>query len=358
MSYLTRLRHCLYRLGLYRLGLIVGLAGLNAPLALHSAELMPIKVAITNTSSDIGIFIADKKGYFKEEGFDVTLVAFDSGTKIIAPLGTGELQAGDGAATAGLYNAVARGIDIKVVANNSNAPPGYGHNILIVRKDLVESGRYKTLADLKGMKIAVTSQGASSTSTLNEALKRAGLTFKDIEPVYLGYPNHVTAMVNGKIDAGLTAEPSATQAEKLAPAVRIMSDDVIDPYHEASVFMISGKFIHDHRDAAVRLMRAFIKAQRYYNDSLKDGKISGRTADDVISILVESTEIKDAQLYRSIAPQGAQPDGKLNMNSLHKDFDFYKSQGWIDGAVTVEQAVDTSLVEDALKTLGPYKPNN
>lgn len=326
--------------------------------ATQAAELVPVKVGISNSSSDIGIFIGIKKGFFRDEGLDVSAIGFDSGTKMIAPLGTGELQVGDGAASAGLYNAVARGVGIKVVANNATAPPGYGHNILIVRKDLVDSGRYKTLADLKGMKIAVTSPGASSTSTLNEVLKRVGLTYKDVEPVYLGYPNHVTALVNGKIDAGLTAEPAATQAEKAAPAVRIMSDDEIDPWHEASVMQYSGRFIAEQRDVAVRFMRAFIKCQRFYMDSLKGGRIAGRTADEVIAILVESTEIKDPNIYTTIAPQGVNPDGRLNLDSLRKDFDFYKSQGWINGDVTVEQSVDTSFVEEALKTVGPYVPNN
>jgi NitT/TauT family transport system substrate-binding protein len=339
----------------FALALALGLwvAGTRAT---QAADPIPVSVAISNSSSDVPIYIAEKKGYFAEEGLAVTTIPFDSGTKMMAPMGAGDLDVGSGSATAGLYNAVARGISIKIVSGNGNAPPGYGHNILLVRKDLVDSGRFKTPADLKGMKIAVTSPGASSTSTLNEELKKFGLKFSDIEPIYLGYPDHVLALANGRVDAGLTAEPAATQAVNAGSAVRITSDDVIDPYHEASVLLMSGVFTQKHPDGAKRFMRAFMKAVRFYNGALKDGMLRGPNADEVVAILTEFTPIKDPNVYRSISPQGSDPNGHLNVTSLEKDFEFYKSQGWIEGDITVAQAVDTSFVDAAVKELGPYKP--
>ena len=43
---------------------------------------------------------------------------------------------------------------MKVVADKGRNAPGYGYNSIIVRKDLVDSGAVKTLADLKGRTIA------------------------------------------------------------------------------------------------------------------------------------------------------------------------------------------------------------
>ncbi|WP_281032743.1 hypothetical protein [Phyllobacterium bourgognense] len=40
---------------------------------------------------------------------------------------------------------MARGIGIKVVADKGSTPPGYGYQPLLVRKDPVESGKYKSL---------------------------------------------------------------------------------------------------------------------------------------------------------------------------------------------------------------------
>ena len=101
-----------------------------------------------------GFYVAEKKGFFRDEGLDVSYIAFDSAAKMIAPFASGDLDVGAGGPSAGLYNAVARGIDIRIVADKSSTPPGRPINFLLVRKDHVDSGRYKTLADLKGMKIA------------------------------------------------------------------------------------------------------------------------------------------------------------------------------------------------------------
>jgi len=327
--------------------------GIAAPAA--CAEPDKVTIAISNSSSDVGIFNAEKKFYFRDEGIAATTVAFDSAAKMVAPLASGEIDVGSGSVAAGIYNAVARGISIKVVADTGSAPPGYGHNILLVRKDLVASGRFTELKDLKGMRIALTAPGASSTATLNEALKQAGLKFSDIEPVYLGFPDHVLALINKGVDAGLTAEPAATQAEKAGAVVRIMSDDVIDPYHQASVTIYSGAFAKERPEVATRFMRAYLRAVRYYNDALKDGGLKGPTAEDVIAILTEYTNIKDPAVYRAISPQGCNPDGYVNIASLKKDFAFYQSQGWIVGKVTVEDLVDDSFVKAALKDIGPYR---
>ena len=92
---------------------------------------------------------------------------------MVAPLGIGQLEVGAGSVVGGtLQRGRARHRD-QIVADKGSTPPGYGFQPLLVRKDQVDSGRYKSLKDLKGMKIAGSAPGSGSTSTLNEALKKA-----------------------------------------------------------------------------------------------------------------------------------------------------------------------------------------
>ena len=60
----------------------------------RAAEPIPVRVGLAQTSSDVGFFIADKKGYFKQEGLAVTFTPFDLAAKMIAPLGAGQLDVG------------------------------------------------------------------------------------------------------------------------------------------------------------------------------------------------------------------------------------------------------------------------
>jgi len=322
----------------------------------YAAEAITVRVGMTNSSSDAPLFIADKKGYFKQEGLSVTLTPFDSAVKMVAPLGTGQLDVGAGSPSAGFYNSAARGINIKIVADKSSSPPGYGYSPLLVRKDLVDSGKFKSFKDLKGLKVAGAAIGTAPDAILNEALKKGGLKYSDVEVVYMGFPQHVLALQNGAVDASVTTEPSATRAVQIGAAVRFQNNDVIYPDQQIAVLLYGGKFIKDSPDTAKKFMRAYIKAVRDYNDALKDGKLAGPNADEIIAILTEYTAIKDPNVYKTIVPHGCNPDGKINEASLKKDFEFYKSLGLIEGNVTIEQTVDGSFADAVVKELGPYKP--
>jgi NitT/TauT family transport system substrate-binding protein len=156
--------------------------------AAYSAEPVTVTVGATSTTSDAPIYIADKLGYFSDEGLNVTVSNFRSASDMVAPLGTGELDAGAGSPSAGLYNAVLRGVRIKIVADKASSPPGYGATKILVRKDLMDSGRYKQLSDLKGMKFAMNAPGVSNTATLNALLKMAGLQYSDVDTVNCRFP--------------------------------------------------------------------------------------------------------------------------------------------------------------------------
>jgi NitT/TauT family transport system substrate-binding protein len=314
----------------------------------------PVRVGTLGAISDAPIFIAHKKNFFKDEGLDVTMTVFNSAAVMIAPLGSNQLDVGAGSPSAGMYNAVARNINVRIVADKAQSTPGYGATKLIVRKDLVESGRFKTLADLKGLKIAGNAPGVSNMSMLNEMLTSVGLKFADVNVINLSFPDHLPAMMNKSVDAGATIEPIVTLAVERGAAVEIMRDDQIYPNHQIATLIYADHFAKK-RDEAERFMRAYLRGIRFYVKALKDGKLAGETADEVIAILTEYTAQKNADLLRRITPTGMDPDGRVNVASLQKDVDFYTSQGLIEGKVDMDKIVDQSFLEAAIKALGPAR---
>src|SRR5262249_5526684 len=101
----------------------------SVPLAQNQ---IAVSVGATSVTSDAPIYIADKKGYFREEGLTVKVDNFRSASDMVALLGTGALDAGAGSASAGLYNAFAGGIHIRIVADKASSPPGYGATKILV----------------------------------------------------------------------------------------------------------------------------------------------------------------------------------------------------------------------------------
>src|SRR5881409_3647761 len=84
------------------------------PTATPASAPVTVKFGQVGTISDAAIFIADAKGYFKEQGIALDLQTFQSAANMTTPLGTGELDAGGGAPSAGLFNAIGRGVNIRI----------------------------------------------------------------------------------------------------------------------------------------------------------------------------------------------------------------------------------------------------
>jgi NitT/TauT family transport system substrate-binding protein len=324
--------------------------------AAQTGAAQTVTVGTTNSTSDAPIFIADRKGYFRAEGLDVKVLGFRSASDMVVPLGAGQIEAGAGSASAGLYNAVARGIRIRIVADKASSPPGYGGTKILVRRDHVESGRYRDIKDLKGMRFAMNAPGVSNTSTLNTLLRSVGLSYGDVETVDLPFPDHVVALKNKSVDAAAAVEPAPAIAVRNGDAVVVRSDDEILPYHQIAVLLYAEDFALRRTEAARRFMRAYVRAVRFYNGALKDGRLDGPNADEVIAILSEATPIKSRDVYKAITPTGMNPDGRVNRASLAYDLAFYAEQGLIRGRVDLDAVLDDTFVEAVLKDLGPYRP--
>jgi NitT/TauT family transport system substrate-binding protein len=339
---------------------VFGRGGLVAAITLLGASAPglaadKVVVGMINSMSDAPFFLAIDNGYFKDEGIDAQLELSPSLANQVAPLSIGELDVASGAISAGVYNAVDRGIPIKIVADKGRNAPQYGFNAIMVRKDLYDSGKVKSLADLKGGTIAMIGVGSSDLSVMNEAMKSVGLTYDDIKVTQLALPNHLVAMKNKAMEWTLTPDPFATKMVEEGVAVKLATVDRFYPNAQQTVLIYGSRFIKDRPDVAQRFMNAYVRGIRAYVDGLTDGRIAGPNADQVIASLIKHGREKDAALLRKIVPVWIDPNGQLSVASVEKDFQFLASKGFIKGPVTPAELIDNTFVAAANKKLGPYK---
>src|SRR5262249_48541799 len=69
-----------------------------------------------------------ERGYLAEQGLEADLQLFDSGARMVQPLAAGQLDVAPGSVSVGLYNAVARGINLKIVADWASGAPSHPVN--------------------------------------------------------------------------------------------------------------------------------------------------------------------------------------------------------------------------------------
>ena len=102
-------------------------------------------------------------------------------------------------------------------------------------------------------------------------------------------------------------------------------------------------------------MLAYLKSARFYNGAIKDGHFAGPNAAELIDMLVKDTRYKDPALYKKVVPNGCDPDGHVYQPSLETDLAFWQEQKFIEGKASVDEVLDHSYVDAALKTLGPVQ---
>ncbi|HEV8672132.1 MAG TPA: ABC transporter substrate-binding protein [Candidatus Limnocylindria bacterium] len=308
-----------------------------------------IKFGQVGTISDSAIFIADAKGFFKEQGITLELQTFQSAANMVAPLGTGELDAGGGAPSAGLYNAIDRGVKMRIVADKGSLTAGHGYEAVLVRKALAE--KVKSARDMKGLKVSIAARDIVPEYSLDAFLRTGGLTVKDVEVVPLAFPDMAPAMANGSIDVAVPTEPTATRILDAGTAVLITRTDAIVPGEQTAVILFSEK-LAQQKDVAVRFMKAYLQGARFYTDAFEKKDPAKRK--EAIDILAKATKLDAALIERIVLPW-IDPNGAVNAKSLDAAQQYFVAKGTQQKALDMSTVVDTSFADEAVRQLGQYR---
>ena len=308
-----------------------------------------VKVAYVAIMNFAPLYVAIDRGFMKEQNIEVEMQKVASGTEAMAFLAQGSLDAGGVGIGASTYNAFNKGFDLRIVGSAAVQPMKDGPTIVIVRKDLRDSGKVKSMADLKGMKVALAGgPGTTGAYFVARALKEAGLTVKDIEIVNLANPDMPLAMEKGSVDAALVGPPYSDQILAGGKGVLLAKD--MAPGAMTTVFMYSGKFIKERTDTAKRFMVALVKGSRAMqgNRYLDPANMKGYLR------YVTSTE----SAIRTGNPQVYDPDLKVDMDSVKNMEEIFRWAGWTNYTTEIAQdkMADPSFAANAVKVLGPYKP--
>jgi NitT/TauT family transport system substrate-binding protein len=314
---------------------------------------MNVRLGSVGSVTDAGFFIALDRGYFREQGLEVELIPFDSAARMVAPLSAGQIEAGGGSHSAGLFNAVTRGIDLRLVADKGSALPGYGFQAYLWRRDLADSGQLRTPADLRGMRIGISARGTSGEPGINVLLQPYGLTIDDVEVVELAFPEHGAAFAGRTLDASINLEPFITRILDQGLGTLYQRLDEVIPGEQIAEVIYSGQFAKDQSDAARRFMVAYLRAVRDYNDAFTRGDAAKRQ--QAIATLVQHTTVKEAALYDRMAMPGLHPEGRVNLDRVAAHQDYWVATGAQQARANLSEVIDQRFADAAVQTLGPYR---
>lgn len=156
------------------------------------------------------IYLGKEKGFFEEEGLELTLETAQGGAAIVPGVVSGQYQFGF-SNTISLLLASSKNLPLKVVSNGvaASADPQQDFGGIVVKGD----SPIQSFADLAGKKIAVNTLNNIQTTTINELVRAAGADPSGIQYVELAFPDIAPAVAKGDVDAGQLVEPFLTIAK-------------------------------------------------------------------------------------------------------------------------------------------------
>ncbi|MCW2830619.1 MAG: transporter, substrate-binding protein aliphatic sulfonates family [Aeromicrobium sp.] len=282
--------------------------------------------------SDGIVKLAEESGAFDSAAYSIKFAKFDYGPPLVQAAASGDIDLGSVGAVPPITGA-AKTLDFRIIAIQTPTDPKRALENIIVPK----GSPLKTLADLKGKRIAIP-QGSSAHGLALNAIQSAGLTTKDVEFVFLPPADGQSAFAAGKVDAWAIWDPQSSLA--ISQGARVLAAGV-PPLDYGSQFYVGSKKTLDDpvkRKALADVVKRLAKAYAYAHSN----------PDRHVDALVKETGLDPEVIKSNIAawsfrigavtPEQAKGEQKLADN-------FFEA-GEIPEAVDVDDVIDNILPAD------------
>lgn len=324
-------------------GTMVALAaGAQAP----EKKKITIAVGGKNLFYYLPLSVAERKGYFKDEGLDVEIPDFAGGAKALQALVGGSADMVSGAYEHTI-NMAAKKQPIKAVVLQAK----FSSIVLLLPKD--KAAKYKGPADLKGLKVGVTAPGSSTNMFVNNILARGGLKPTDISVVGVGAGSGaVAAMEKGEIDALSNLDPVITQLESTGKFVPVadsrtekgMQEIYGGDYH-ASVIYITDEYIRKYPNTVQAVVNAMVRANRW---------VAKATPQEIVDLMPDAYKGGNPSLYKQGLLKnmiGYSEDGQMSMKAAQNVYkvlkQFEPSVIKAGDSIRLDQTFDNSFAKKA-----------
>ncbi len=305
-------------------------------------ELAHLKVVHLPYLTFAPLFIAEEEGYFAEQALEVEFVKFDRSSKAIPALVQGDVDVLGGTISLGLFNAIARDANIKIVAGKGYVTTaGCPFNGLMARRELLESGQLDEPAHLAGRRVAA-NPSSSSGYYVEVLLAGSSLSLDDVEIVDIMSPVKLDALEKGTVDVVYASEPWVTHILRAGHGEMWLPIQAILPGFQTGILAYGPTLLEQNSDAGRRFMVAYLKAVQQYI-------IEGKTERN-LEILAQHTGL-DLELLKEACWPTFHDDGQIDVQSMVDFQNWAVAEGLIDSAVATKMFWDPEFIEYAVQVL-------
>jgi NitT/TauT family transport system substrate-binding protein len=301
-------------------------------------ETVKLKTVLLPFMSWAPLSIAYKEGYFSEQGIELEFIEMERSADAIPLLAQGQLDVLAGVSSAGLFNLMAQGEPIKIVADKGFIDPDAecSYSPIVARTALMESGELKSAADLAGRTL-VARQGDFSEYIMDKLLESGGVGHDDVTWVDVPLTASIDAFKEGSIDSVYVAEPWTSRIIGSGVAQQFADDADLIPDSEVAYIFYGPNLITDRPDVGERFMVAYLKGVRQY--------LEGKTERN-IALMAEHTELEPDFIKAACWPP-MRADGTINTEGVVDFQEWAIERGYMEETVAPDVFWDPHFVEFA-----------
>jgi NitT/TauT family transport system substrate-binding protein len=311
-----------------------------------------LRLGTIGLNGEVGMFLAQERGYFADEGLDIEFVPFRSAAEALPALASGELALSAGAPDPSVFNAARRDVGVKLISSLSIVQQGDAGAALVIRQDHLDSGRYRDLPDLKGMNIAIHILGTTPQLYMERILAKGGLTVDDVQFTIVQIPDQIGALANKAVDAAWAIDPFVTLSEGQGLGKRVATVYDVFPGAVSMIILLSPVFERQQLEAVRRFAVAYLRGARDYLAAAKTEH--GR--EEIVPVLTKYTGLKDPALYARLSWPTLDPNGYLDPQVIDTMQDYFVRVGSQQEKQDVNRVIDPSYMDAAVARLGRIAP--
>lgn len=254
MKKTTKLLAGLLALLLFALAAGCGFAPATPSAPAKPAAAYPKSISLTYVKAPLNVpSIVEKKLGLLEKEFAKDKIAVQYpeitvGSKQTEAMAAGSLDFAHALGGTSAILAAANGVDLKIIAIYSRAPKAF---VVLTKGDKIQK-----VSDLKGKKVAGP-KGTILHQLILAALAKEGLKPDDIQFISMDLPSSAAALMNGSVDAALSAGPDAIRAEKAGARVLTTGEGLVEA---TIVTAVRGEFLQKHPDLVKRFLKTHTAA--------------------------------------------------------------------------------------------------
>ncbi len=229
------------------------------PFSAKSADAVRIGKAVTSSFPFSGLELGKEQGIWASEGLDLQIFAFRGDGQLQQAFSAGAIDFGLGSGPGMGY--VVKGVPARAVATVAAEP----RNMSVV---VTNNSPVKTIDDLKGRRIGVSTAGALTDWLARRLAVDKGWGPEGIEVVPLGeMRTRLAAMKSGELDASVTSTEESLQIQEQGAGRMLMTfGDAVPDFH-THVLYATDALRQRNPDLVKRVLRAWFKTAAFMRDN-------------------------------------------------------------------------------------------